>query len=76
MSTRAMKNIIRLLVLTAILTLGAASTQVVSAAQPETVTPEKGAVALPFAAPNAAGCSGQPTVQYAYANPPTINRGK
>ncbi len=27
-------------------------------------------------APNAQGCNGQPTIQYAYANPPVINAGQ
>ncbi len=33
--------------------------------------------AVPYVAvPNAQGCSGQPTVQYGYANPPVINAGQ
>jgi hypothetical protein len=72
-----MKNIIRLLVLSALVTLAAASGQTVSAAQSEPVSaPRASVVQAPFVAPNAQGCSGQPTVQYAYANPPTINAGQ
>jgi len=34
------------------------------------------AVKAPLARPNEQGCSGTPTIQYAYANPPTISPGQ
>lgn len=71
-----MKNIIRLLVLTCFIALAVVFVQSVNAAQIEPPTAQAIVAPAPFAAPNAQGCSGQPTVQYAYANPPVINAGQ
>lgn len=67
-----MKYTMHIFVLAGLLLLGAASTQVAAAAP----LVEK-STTVPFVnAPTAQGCNGQPTVQYAYANPPTIGPGQ
>jgi hypothetical protein len=70
-----MKNTLRFLLIIGFLSLGVASSQLAHAAQLSDTTPLQSTVA-PALAPNAQGCNGQPTVQYAYANPPTINAGQ
>jgi hypothetical protein len=76
MRTNAMKHILRFLLLTAFVSLAAASSQTVSAAPVTDATPRAPVVAAPALAPNAQGCSGTPTIQFGYANPAVINAGQ
>ncbi|TAH49813.1 MAG: hypothetical protein EYC68_16435 [Chloroflexota bacterium] len=71
-----MKNITRILLFTGLLISLAVSGQIVNAAQVDNQVPPQSVLANPAFAPNAQGCSGTPTVQFAYANPPTINAGQ
>ena len=66
-----MKNLSRLLLVIAFVCLAFASSQVASAAFAGDTNPASTAAIVPPFVPNAQGCNGQPTVQYAYANPPT-----
>src|SRR5581483_5084822 len=74
-----MKSIARIGLLAAALLLALAASQVVMAAPaiPSNSTPLSfGPPLAPNPAPNAQGCSGTPSIQYAYANPPTIYAGQ
>lgn len=71
-----MKNILRFLLLTALVALAAASGQSVAAAPAREATTRAPIVAAPHTAPNAQGCSGSPTIQFGYANPPVISAGQ
>lgn len=66
------KKLVLALVLAVIAALGVAQAANVRAASQ---IPESNPLAR-WSAPNAQGCSGTPTVQYAYANPPTIAPGQ
>ncbi len=61
-----------LLLLAGLLFFGATYTHIASAAPADENSVQTQAVL----APNAQGCSGTPSIQYAYANPPTINAGQ
>ena len=67
-----MKHIAYIILLAGLLLLGASASSIASAApvidQAQSVSPQ--------AVPNAQGCSGTPSIQYAYANPPTISAGQ
>lgn len=71
-----MKNTLRFLFILGFMALGVALMQPARAAQLKDTMPPQAHAALPALAPNAQGCNGQPTVQYAYANPPSINAGQ
>lgn len=66
-----MRNVFILFSLAGLLLIGAFTLPAVHAA-PDI---ETAALAV-IAAPNTQGCSGTPTIQYAYANPPVINAGQ
>jgi len=63
------------LLLIGLLLLGAVSTQIIRAASGSDAV-RHAIGAAPELAPNQQGCSGQPQIQYAFANPPTINSGQ
>ncbi|HZQ08973.1 MAG TPA: hypothetical protein VFD70_20515 [Anaerolineae bacterium] len=64
--------ILMLIVFTSVLAASASPVSVSSAR----VIPPLAPPAAPPVAPNAQGCSGTPTIQYAYANPPSIYAGQ
>lgn len=64
-----------LLLVVGLLLLGVISTQMIKAASGSDAVRQVLGTA-PQIAPNQQGCSGQPQIQYAYANPPVINPGQ
>ncbi len=75
-----MKRLTRAVLLTGLFVLlGLASSQIVSAAAATDAAAPASAIAPPLEpapAPAAQGCSGTPTIQYAYANPAVIGPGQ
>lgn len=67
-----MKHLAYIFLLAGLLLMGGMATQNANAAP----IVEKTQNVTAIAAPNAQGCSGAPTIQYAYANPPTISVGQ
>lgn len=67
-----MKHLVYIFLLAGLLLVGAAASQIANAAP----VIEKTQNVTAIAAPNAQGCNGAPSIQYAYANPPTISVGQ
>lgn len=67
-----MKHLPYIFLLAGLLFIGGMASQIANAAP----VIEKTQNVTAIAAPNAQGCSGAPSIQYAYANPPTIGVGQ
>lgn len=71
-----MKYVTIFFLLASVLLLGSVSSPTVTAASLNDATLRETHVTAPPFVPNAQGCNGQPSIQYAYANPAVISAGQ